>query len=370
MIPFIDLKRFEDGFLTEWESKVSKMSKDASFIGGSEVQDLESQLQKYSNIEYAISCANGTDAIQVALRATGIEPGDVVLVPNLTFWATFEAVVNVGGLPVLVDISLEDGGVDFSSFEAAVHKYKPKAAVVAHLFGWGTPSLKLLRQLCTEQSVVLIEDGAQCFGTLFEGGPIYEGAYVSTTSFYPAKVLGAAGDAGAVFTNDSSIAKKARQLCNHGRSTHYGYEYVGWNSRMDSLQAAYLNLALKYLDSRIASRRKASEFYRENLNANLIKIMGAPENYIENGYCNVILIEDLKLKNKIENELKSNSVGFGNIYPSTISSQACTSDYMHGETLNGNANLFCQQVLNLPLFPYMTEQELDKVCQLVNSIAE
>ena len=196
------------------------MTLNAQFIGGAEVATLESRLQQSLHVAHAISCANGTDAIQLALRAVGVGAGDTVLVPNVTFWATFEAVVNVGAHPVTVDADIRDGGVCFESFERALREIRPKAALVAHLYGWGSARLNDLRALCRQHGVPLIEDGAQAYGVTYQGAPIFQGADISTTSFYPAKVLGAAGDGGAVFTDNAELADKVRRLGNHGRTAH------------------------------------------------------------------------------------------------------------------------------------------------------
>ena len=260
-VPFINLKRFEDGFLDRWSEKVATMSAKTEFIGGGEVATLENRLAQYVQVAHVVSCANGTDAIQLALRAIGVGCRDLVLVPNMTFWATFEAVINVGASPVTVDCDMADGGVDFAAFKQAIQIFKPKAAVIAHLYGWASAALDQIRSVCKENGVSLIEDGAQCFGVEFNGESIYKNALISTTSFYPAKVLGGAGDGGAVFTADEALAEKVRQLGNHGRTTHYGYGAVGWNSRLDSLQAAFLNVALDYLPQRVAARRRAVAFY-------------------------------------------------------------------------------------------------------------
>lgn len=367
MVPFIDLKRFEDGFLERWSTKTASMTARAEFIGGNEVNTLESRLSEFVQVAHTITCANGTDAIQLALRAIGAGKGDLVLVPNMTFWATFEAVVNVGAVPVTVDIDIADGGIDFSSLKEAIARHKPKAAIIAHLYGWGSASLKAIRDLCKENKVLLVEDGAQCFGVEVSGEPIYKGALISTTSFYPAKVLGAAGDAGAVFTNDADLAAKVRQLGNHGRTTHYGYGAVGWNSRLDSLQAAFLNISLDYLSQRLASRRQAVEYYRGAL-ANIgITQMHAPSGYLENGYCNVCLIDDLNKKLKLESALKSSAIGFGNIYPGAMSLQPGAKSFLYAHVGGNQAEKLCSTVLNLPLFPYMTRDELAEVTQVVAS---
>lgn len=368
MVPFIDLKRFEDGFLEKWTSKISTMTAKAEFIGGNEVSTLENRLSEFVQVAHTVSCANGTDAIQLALRAIGVGRGDLVLVPNMTFWATFEAVVNVGGSPVTVDIDITDGGIDLAALTEAITKYKPKAAVIAHLYGWGSANLKSIRECCRQNKVLLVEDGAQCFGVEIDGEPIYKNALISTTSFYPAKVLGAAGDGGAVFTNDPDLAGAVRQLGNHGRTTHYGYGAVGWNSRLDAFQAAFLNISLDYLPQRLASRREAVDYYKSSLASIGIPQMLAPSGYLENGYCNVCLIEDLDKKSKLESALKSAGIGFGNIYPGAMSVQPGAKDYLHAHVGGDQAEKLCRSVINLPLFPYMTTAELTEVIQVVNIV--
>jgi UDP-2-acetamido-2-deoxy-ribo-hexuluronate aminotransferase len=369
-VPFIDLKRFEEGLLERWGEKVSQLSATASFIGGAEVAQLEETLSGLAETKYCVSCANGTDAIQLALRALDVGRDDLVLVPNMTFWATFEAVVNVGATPVTVDSALSDGGIDLDAFTEAVEKYRPKAAVIAHLYGWGSANLQEIRDYCSANNVLLVEDGAQCFGTRYKSESIYKGALISTTSFYPAKVLGAAGDGGAVFTSDDLLAQRARQLANHGRTSHYGYGLVGWNSRLDSLQAAYLNLAIDFLPNRIQSRLDAVQFYKQHLTGLGINQMDAPKDFIENGYCHVGLINNTDLKDKVEAALKINNIGFGNIYPGAMSEQECSKRYMHAHVGGGKAQQICSTVINLPVFPHITSAELSAVVDVVNSACE
>lgn len=367
-VPFIDLKRFEPGFHEALMGKLHSMTLNAQFIGGGEVSTLEARLQAANGVKHAVTCANGTDALQLALRAVGVGANDLVLVPNVTFWATFEAVVNVGGKPVTVDADINDGGVDFDAFVDAIKQLKPKAALIAHLYGWGTARLQDLRQLCRDHGVVLIEDGAQSYGATFNGESIYQGAQISTTSFYPAKVLGAAGDGGAVFINDDELAARVRMLGNHGRTAHYGYGDVGWNSRLDSMQAAFLNLALDQIDSRIESRRNAVAFYHRELPKVGLTLMSAPQGYQENGYCNVCLVTDPELKQRLESTLKAEGIGFGNIYPSVMSSQPGAAAYLGGHFGGAVGEQLCASVLNLPLFPYMTDAELQRVVEVVASV--
>lgn len=367
LVPFITLNRFEAGFLADWQDKVGAMSVSASFIGGPEVSKLETDLSAFLNVEHTVTCGNGTDALQLGLRALGVGEGDIVLVPDMTFWATFEAVINVGAKAVTVDIDLEDGGVDFSAFEQAIETYKPKAAIVAHLFGWGSARLADIRELCKAKSVLLLEDGAQCFGVNFNGDSIYKDALVSTTSFYPAKVFGAAGDGGAVFSRDESIANRVKQLSNHGRINHYGHGLVGWNSRMDAFQAAYLNLSRPYLASKIASRLASARAYRAQLKHPKLRVLSPSRDYEENGYCNVCLIEDLDFKARLEAHLREQDIGFGNIYPGPMSKQPGAGTHLVGSVGGEKAATWCASVLNLPLFPYMRVDEIETVVSHVNN---
>ena len=364
-VPFIDLKRFEPNFLEKWSEKVSFLSSRASFMCGEEVELLEQNLANLTENKYSISCANGTDAMQLALRALNIRNGDKVLLPNFTFWATFEAIVNVGAVPITVDCEMCDGGMSLKYFIEAVDRYKPKAAILAHLFGWSSRNLQKIRDCANRNNVALLEDGAQCFGSKFNGEAIYKRALISTTSFYPSKVLGAAGDGGAIFTNDKDLAFKVRQLANHGRSDHFAHVDVGWNSRLGSLQAAYLNITLAHFSDRIISRKKSLAIYKENLNYEIIKQISAPSQIDANGYCNVSYIEQLNFKRKLEEELFNNKIGFGNIYPATISNQKGASNYLLSHVGGDEAHKICSSVLNLPLFPYMTGPEIYWVIEIV-----
>lgn len=367
-VPFIDLKRFEDGFIDLWEAKVNKLTTNTSFIGGEEVAILEQRLSKYLDVSNTVTCSNGTDAIQIALRAVGVDNDDLVLIPDVTFWATFEAVINVGAKPITIDVDRCSGGVDKESFFKAAMRFKPKAAILAHLYGWGTPHLSDIRKFCAENNIYLIEDGAQCFGTSYLEESIYKNALIATTSFYPAKVLGAAGDGGAIFTNNDELSKIARKLTNHGRDEHYGHGYVGWNSRLDALQAAYLNISLDHIDSRIESRRSTSSIYENYLKDKSLKHIKPCKNFKENGYTNLCLIEDQKLKTKIEKGFQELGIGFGNIYPGPMSSQNGATNKIHAFCGPGDSKAFCKSVFNLPIFPYMKDEEIQFIIDSLDKL--
>jgi UDP-2-acetamido-2-deoxy-ribo-hexuluronate aminotransferase len=358
-VPFIDLRRFESGFLDRWHESCREISAATQFVGGPAVGRLEERLVAASGASAAVGCANGTDAIQLALRALGVGPGDRVIVPDVTFWATFEAVVNCGASPVTVDIDPQDLQMDFELFRQAVDSQKPRAAILVHLYGWASARLDEFRAFCRQRQLPLIEDAAQAWGVTWGGRSIFEGAEISTLSFYPAKVLGACGDAGAVLCADAEIAERVRTLTNHGRTGHYQHGLLGWNSRLGGFEAAYLELSLDYLPQRLDSRRRAAARYRERLAAIGLPTAGPPEGYVENGYLNVTLLEPDRRPAVLE-ELQRRDIGFALTYPIAVSKQPAAAAHL-AATLGGDeAQRLGQRVLNLPLFAYIRDDEIDE----------
>lgn len=363
-VPFITLNRFEPGFRDEFLSGVASLFDKTQFVGGPIVAEMEANLAAFTKSKHAIGCANGTDAIQIALRAVGVAKNDKVLVPDMTFWATFEAVVNVGANPVTVDVNRETCHWDLATFKQAVEQFKPKAAVMVHLYGWASADTLEIRKFAKEAGVLLIEDGAQCFGTEIEGHSILGTALISTTSFYPAKVLGASGDAGAIFTANDEYAKNCRTLINHGRTDHYSHGMIGWNSRIGAYESLFLNMSLKHIQARIDSRMKAVKFYEEALKGLPFKPSRASSKVTENGYCQVGMI-DPSLRPALIETLKKANIGHGTIYPGAMSRQSGAEAHLAGKVDNGNAHYISQAVLNLPCFAYITTEELQYVCDTV-----
>ncbi len=359
-IPFIDLKRFEPDFLDRWAEVCREVSAATRFVGGPDVSQFEEQLAAACNVDAAVGCANGTDALQLALRGLGVGVGDRVLLPDATFWATFEAVVNCGATPLTVDIDDRDLQMDFDLFQQAVDRYQPKAAILVHLYGWGSARLDDYRDFCRERGIHLIEDAAQAFGVEWRGQSIFRHCQVATLSFYPAKVLGSCGDAGAVLCNDVELAETLRRLGNHGRTGHYDHGLVGWNSRLAGLDAAYLSLCLEYLPERIASRQRAAKLYRDQLAGLALRAVAPPAGYIENGYLNVTLVEPDD-RDRVEAILKEHGIGSGRTYPTAVSKQSGAVGSLEAAIGGEKAHRLSQSVLNLPLFAHITDAEVDEV---------
>ncbi len=368
-VPFIDLSRYEPGFLETLLPKVETLLRKTQFVGGAEVEKCESNLANFEYAKHAVACANGTDAIQIALRAAGVGKGDNVLLPDLTFWATFESIVNVGGVPCTLDIDPQTIHVSAKMVAEGIEKFKPKALLLVHLYGWAAPDTLAIRKLCQDNNVKLIEDGAQCFGAKINGQSVIGSSWLSTTSFYPAKVLGASGDAGALFSSDPQVAKTCKQLTDHGRTSHYSYGLIGWNSRMGAYEATFLNHSLPYLNERIASRKKVCALYRQELKGlSKIKFLAPASGVEENGYLSVALCPAGE-RDKIKAALLEKGISTGVVYPSPMSQQECSGRFLGGKIDHGHTLTATQSLLNLPCFAHMSESETAYVIEQVKKIA-
>jgi len=364
-VPFIDISRFEDGFVESFIKKTELLVNNTHFVGGPDCEHFETNIAKYCAVPYAMGCANGTDALQLALRALNIGPGSKVLVPDSNFWAAFEAVVNVGAEPILVDVSKETLHLDRDLLKTALEKERPNAAILVHLYGWAAPFTAEIRNLCEQYDCKLLEDSAQAIGTKINGESLIGSARYSTTSFYPAKVLGASGDAGAVFTHDKDFSQSVTSLRNHGRAEHYLYSHVGWNSRLGAYEAAYLNLALKHLDSRIKSRMRAVNIYRENFSNTELQPLSPDSNTEENGYLSVFLCKTPSHRNQLIHTLNESKIGYGIVYPTALSDQPAAKEHIKKTYLNNTAKEISAKIINLPVFSRIRDEEISRVCDVV-----
>src|SRR3954453_19695614 len=285
-VPFIDLSRLvariPGDVIASWTECLDK----GEFVGGPRVAAVEKKLASVLGAPHVVSCANGTDALLVALQAVGVKRGMKVALPNLTFWATFEAVAQLGAVPVLVDIDPDDLQVSLDELRSAHDAHRFEALMLVHLYGWTSGRLHEIRAFCKERNIAIVEDGAQCFGVEAFGEPVLAKADIATLSFYPAKVVGGAMDGGAVTMQSKEHEAFLRSVCNHGRSDHYSYAHVGWNSRMGGLQAAFLSRVLDELPAILESRRKSAAWYRERITSGAlgkkVRVFGPPAGVVEN----------------------------------------------------------------------------------------
>lgn len=351
--PYVELVRGPD-MAQDTIEDVAKLLDSCEFIGGGPtVQRFESALTEKLKIKHAIACANGTDALQLALRACGIERGHRVAIPNLTFWATLEAVVNVGATPVLLDIDDSDLQMNFEEFVRAHRQHRFNAAILVHLYGWCSSKLDLFRGYCRDKRLTLIEDGAQAFGVNYGEQSVFADADIATLSFYPAKVLGAIGDAGAVVTPSPRLAARVRALANHGRAGHYEHAVTGWNSRMDAIQAAWLLRALKVIDKVIDERRRLVRAYG---GPRTDHTMIHPAGSLGNGYLQVSMVGDAA---GVVRRLNERGVEARRVYPLTLADQSGGKAAAIPVGDLPVSRSVAERIISLPLWYGMTDKDIE-----------
>lgn len=249
---------------TEVDAAVIAVMESSMFIGGKVVNEFAENLAKYHGSKHCIPCANGTDALQIAMMALGLQPGDEVITPSFTYIATVEVAALLNIKPIFIEVDAKTFCMDPAAIEKAITP-KTKAIVPVHLYGHAADMEKIMA-IAAKHNLFVIEDNAQGIGCdySFSNGTVKKTgsiAHIGCTSFYPSKNLGAFGDGGAMFTEDDALADKLRMIASHGQSKRYYHDVVGCNSRLDAMQAAILNIKLKYLDEYIAARRNAADFY-------------------------------------------------------------------------------------------------------------
>ncbi len=263
-IQMVDLKTQYQKLKPEIDKAVIDVLESSAFINGKPVQQFAESFSNYLGVKHVIPCANGTDALQIAMMALGLQPGDEVITPSFTYIATTEVVALLRLTPVFVDVDAKTFCIDPEALRKAITP-KTKAIVPVHLYGQAA-NMEAIMQIADEHNLYVIEDNAQATGCTytFSDGTVKKTGSIGTigaTSFFPSKNLGAYGDGGAVFTNDDALAAKMRLIANHGQSVRYYHDVVGCNSRLDTVQAAILNIKLRELDGYIAARRKAADYY-------------------------------------------------------------------------------------------------------------
>lgn len=263
-IHMVDLLGQYEKIKPEVDAALQRVIQTTAFIGGPEVKELEKELAAYTGVKHTIACANGTDALQIAMMALGLKPGDEVITASFTFVATVEVVALLGIVPVFADVLPGTFNLDPADIERKITP-KTKAIVPVHLFGQ-VADMDAIMSIASKHGLYVIEDNAQAIGADYgtgNGAKRKSGSigHISSTSFFPSKNLGCYGDGGALFTNDDGIAKKLRRVCNHGSDVRYYHEVVGVNSRLDALQAAVLRIKLKHLDEYAAARNAVADHY-------------------------------------------------------------------------------------------------------------
>ena len=263
-LQMVDTKTQYHKIKEQVDAAVIAVMESSQFIGGKPVNDFALNLAAYHGSKHVIPCANGTDALQIAMMALGLQAGDEVITPSFTYIATVEVAALLGIKPVFIEVDVKTFCIDTAAIEKAITP-KTKAIVPVHLYGHAA-DMETIMAIAAKHNLFVIEDNAQGIGNgyIFSNGSIKKTGsigHIGCTSFYPSKNLGAFGDGGAMFTNDDALAEKLKMIASHGQSKRYYHDVVGCNSRLDTMQAAILDIKLKYLDEYIAARRKAADFY-------------------------------------------------------------------------------------------------------------
>jgi dTDP-4-amino-4,6-dideoxygalactose transaminase len=358
-IEMVDLGSLHEDIGEEIEMAIQRVLGSGRFVGGPEIAAFESAFAEHLLVEHVVAVANGTDALQLALLAAGIERDDEVLVPANTFVATAEAVVAVGGSPRFVDVAPDTGLIDLAGAEEAVSE-RTRAVVPVHLYG-RMVEMGPIMELARRHGLVVIEDAAQAHGASREGRCAGTIGDAGCFSFYPGKNLGALGDAGAVVTNDAEIAGRIRRYRDHGRRGRDEHLVAGFNSRMDSLQAAVLTVKLPHLERWTRARRGVAARYRASLVPFLDWSGGEPETEVHHLF--PILVED---RDQLAGALESHGIASGVHYRHAMTTTVAFAGF-EGECPVAEERARCQ--LSLPLHPYLSEDDISRVVDAVCTLS-
>ena len=373
---FRDLKKQYSVLKEDMDKAMIEVAGSSQYINGPWVKELEAQLADYVGVKHCITCANGTDALSIAMMAWGITEGDAVFVPDFTFFSSGEVVSLAGGTPVFVDVDKDTYNISAESLEKAILKVKeegkltPKAVVAVDLFGLPA-DFKTLRPVADKYGILILEDGAQGFGGEIDGRKACSFGDISTTSFFPAKPLGCYGDGGAVFTDDDEIAALAQSIRVHGKGAmKYDNVRIGLNSRLDSIQAAILQVKLKaFADYELDDVNKVADKYTELLSKTLgdkAVLPVIPEGFLSSWAQYTIQLKDRATRDDVQAALKEKGIPTMVYYPKPMHcQQAFGIAGEYGFDCSNTAEL-CDTVLSLPMHPYLTEEEITEVVSALN----
>ena len=379
-LQMVDLQTQYEFIREQVDSSVLEIFKKGTFINGPSVKEFQSQLEDYLNVKHVIPCANGTDALQIALMSLDLKPGDEIITSNFTFAATVEAIALLKLKPVLVDIEEDTFNINCDEIIKAITT-KTKAIIPVHLFGQ-VANMDKVMEIAKSNNLFVIEDNAQAIGAVYnsnkKSGTI---GHLGTTSFFPSKNLGCYGDGGAIFTNNDDLAHTIRGIVNHGMYKRYHHDVVGVNSRLDSVQAAVLKAKLPLLDQYNERRKKASILYTSNFrdNKNLITpiVKGNSESHVFHQYTLRVLNGK---RDELSKFLNDHKIPHGIYYPIPLHKQKAYIDREHKnwfkKLLNNTKDyndedfkvsiMMSKQVISLPMHSELDEEQINFISQKVN----
>ncbi len=359
-IPMVDLKGQYETLKAEIDEAILRTLAETRFVLGPNVQAFEHEAAEYLGVAQAISCANGTDALHLALLAAGIGPGDEVITTPFTFIATAEAIRYVGAVPVFVDIQPDSYNIDPDGVRAAITD-RTRAILPVHLFGQPADMDEILA-LAEALDLLVIEDCAQSFGSRYRGRTSGSLGTAGAFSFFPSKNLGCYGDGGMVTTNDDDIAERIRMYRNHGSSRQYHHDVIGFNSRLDELQAVILRIKLKHIDEYNRRRLEVARAYNRRLAGSRFETPRIPEDRDHVFHQYTLLCDG---RDQVREAVLARNVACAIYYPVPLHRQKAFSDTAQPELPVTEAT--AERCLSLPIFPEMSTAQIDAVCEAVLS---
>ena len=362
MIPMLDIKRELGDIGDEIKKAINSSIEKTMFILGPNVKSFEENAGKYLGCKYAVGVASGTDALHLALRGAGIKDGDEVITTPFTFIATAEAIVYCGAKPVFVDVDRDTFNIDVTKIEKAITK-KTKAILPVHLFG-NPCNMKEIKEIAQKHGVMVIEDCAQSFGASYENVKTGNIGVAGCFSFFPSKNLGCYGDGGLISTNDENIYKNIIALRNHGSFVRYYHEVIGYNSRLDDIQAAILNVKLNHVDRFNAERRVVAALYKKYI-GDIVTYQKDCEN-ATNVYHQFTVVTDKR--DEITNALKEHEIASAVYYPVPLHLQNAFKNLGYKKGDLPVAEFLSEHVVSFPINPYLEEEEIIVIADVVKSV--
>ena len=370
IIKMVDLKNQYLNIKEEIDNAIKSTVNSTEFIGGENIEKFKLLLKEYLDVKYVIPCANGTDALQISLMALNLNQGDEIIVPAFTYVSTAEVISLLGLKPIIIDVEYNNFNISINNIEELITN-RTKAIIPVHLFGQSSPMEEILN-FASKYNLFVIEDNAQALGAeyIFNDGKRQKLGTIGDigcTSFFPSKNLGCFGDGGAIFTNNKVLGEKLMMICNHGQSKKYYHDIIGCNSRLDSIQAAILNVKLKYLDIYNEKRREAASKYNFDL-----KNIDEIEIPTEVKYSTHVYHQyTLKIKNGKRDELRSylnkKNIPAMIYYPIPLYKQIAFKNYVTTDLLLRNTEKLCKNVISIPMHTELDYSTQKYITKTINS---
>lgn len=372
-IQMVDLKQQYRQVKAEIDAAVLKVLESSAFINGPQVQSFAAALAQYNGVQHVVPCANGTDALQIAMMALGLKPGDEVITPSFTYIATTEVIALLQLTPVFVDVDPKTFCIDPQAIEKAITP-RTKAIVPVHLYGQAAP-MEAIMALAQKHNLYVIEDNAQAIGSdyRFSDGTVRKTGSIGTigcTSFFPSKNLGAYGDGGAIMTNDGELAARLAMVANHGQSKRYYHDVVGCNSRLDTIQAAILEIKLRHLDAYIAARQRVADYYDAAFARHPKLVTPARAAYSRHVFHQYTLVLEGLDRDALNQYLAGFSIPSMIYYPVPAHRQQMFAAFGQGKAHLPVTDWLCERVISLPIHTEMEEEQLQLITSKVLEFAD